>query len=84
MPYAPIRDVPVKIAERIAEFCLRNRVIPIVLIVLVFYLIPIAVTWSTVSEALKAEKAPIEQPVTGKADANGTKKLDGNATETGD
>ena len=82
MPYAPIRDIPVKIAERIAEFCLRNRVIPIVLIVCVFYLIPIAVTWSTVSGALKGGKAKEEQSVPGAVDDNGTQQPDENATDS--
>ena len=81
MPYAPIRDIPVKIAERMAELCLRNRVIPIVLIILVFYLIPIGVTWSTVSGALKGGKAKQEQTVPGSGDANGTQSSDGNATD---
>ena len=89
MPYAPIRDFPVKIAERIAEFCLRNRVIPIALIVLVFYLIPIAVTWSTVSGALKGGKGKEEQTVPDKRGDNGTqqrngKATDSNATESGE
>ena len=82
MPYAPIRDFPVKIAERIAEFCLRNRVIPIVLIVLVFYLIPIAVTWSTVSGALKGGKGKEEQTVPDKRGDNETQQRDRNATDS--
>ncbi|MBL69146.1 MAG: hypothetical protein CMO74_11965 [Verrucomicrobiales bacterium] len=81
MPYAPIRAIPVMIAERLAEFCLRNRVIPIVLIILMFYVIPILVTWSTVSGALKDDKAPEEQTVPGSGDANGPQQPDSNATD---
>ena len=53
LPFAPIRALPVKFAEWLAELCLRNRVIPIVFIVLVFYLIPLVVTWSTIAAAFK-------------------------------
>ncbi|MBC8324560.1 MAG: Na/Pi symporter [Verrucomicrobia subdivision 3 bacterium] len=53
LPFAPIRALPVKFAEWLAELCLRNRVIPVVFIVLVFYLIPLVVTWSTIAEAFK-------------------------------
>ncbi len=71
LPYAPIRELPVKFAEWLAELCLRNRMIPIVVIVLVFYLIPIGVTWTTIAGALKAEPPAQEQTVP-----------DNNATET--
>jgi sodium-dependent phosphate cotransporter len=53
LPFAPIRALPVKFAEWLAELCLRNRVIPIVFIVLVFYIIPLVVTWSTIAAAFK-------------------------------
>ncbi|HIG82297.1 MAG TPA: Na/Pi cotransporter family protein [Verrucomicrobiales bacterium] len=55
LPFAPIRALPVKFAEWLAELCLRNRVIPIVIIVLVFYIIPLVVTWSTIAAAFKKE-----------------------------
>ena len=34
-----------------AEVCSKNRIIPIVFIVLVFYLIPLVLTWSSVANA---------------------------------
>ena len=49
LPYKPLRELPVKFAEGLAELCLRNRAIPIAFIVVVFYLIPIGVTWNTVA-----------------------------------
>jgi len=82
LPFASIRELPVIFAERLAEFCLRNRVIPIVIIVVLFYLIPIAITWSTVSGVLKGGKAQEEQPVPGTGDANGTQQRDRNATDS--
>ena len=51
LPFAPIRNLPVKFAERLAELCLKNRFIPIVFIVVVFYLIPIIVTWNSIAAA---------------------------------
>ena len=53
LPFAPIRALPVKFAEWLAELCLKNRVIPIIFIVLVFYLIPLIVTWTTIADAFK-------------------------------
>ena len=53
LPFAPIRALPVKFAEWLADLCLRNRVIPIVFIVLMFYLIPLVVTWTTIADAFK-------------------------------
>ncbi len=55
LPFAPIRALPVKFAEWLAELCLRSRVIPIVFIVLVFYIIPLVVTWSTIAAAFKKQ-----------------------------
>ena len=49
LPYQPIRELPVKFAEWLAELWLRNRAIPIAIIVVVFYLIPIIVTWNTIA-----------------------------------
>ena len=49
LPFAPIRSLPVKFAEWLAELCLKNRFIPIAFIVLVFYIIPIIVTWNTIA-----------------------------------
>ena len=51
LPFAPIRNLPVMFAERLAELCLKNRLIPIVFIVVVFYLIPIIVTWNSIAAA---------------------------------
>ena len=51
LPFAPIRELPVKFAEWLAELCLKNRFIPIVFIVVVFYLIPIIVTWNSIAAA---------------------------------
>ena len=51
LPFAPIRSLPVKFAEWLAELCLKNRFIPIVFIVVVFYLIPIIVTWNSIAAA---------------------------------
>ena len=75
LPFARIRELPIKFAEALAELCLKNRAIPIVIIVGVFYLIPIVVTWSTISGALSRENPPGEQTV---PDGNAT---DGNATD---
>lgn len=53
LPFKRVREIPVLFAERLAEFCLRNRAIPITIIVLVFYIIPIIITWSTIAEVLR-------------------------------
>ena len=74
LPFAPIRALPVKFAEELAELCLRNRMIPIVFIVLVFYLIPIGVTWKTISGALSDDEPPVEQTLPGEGDANASNK----------
>ena len=49
LPFAPIRNLPILFAEWLAELCLKNRFIPIAFIVLVFYIIPIIVTWNTIA-----------------------------------
>jgi len=77
LPYQPIRELPVKFAEWLAELCLRNRAIPITIIVVVFYLIPIGVTWNTVAEVFRdAPSEPKqEEPAVStrqSADQNGT------------
>jgi sodium-dependent phosphate cotransporter len=82
LPFAPIRALPVKFAEWLAELCLRNRVIPIVFIVLAFYLIPIAVTWNTIAGVLRKGKAPEEQTLPRSGDANSSQPPDKNATES--
>jgi len=53
LPFKPVRELPVKFAEWLAEICLRSRVIPVVFIIVVFYLIPIAVAWNTVVDAFR-------------------------------
>ena len=49
LPFAPIRNLPILVAEWLAELCLKNRFIPIAFIILVFYIIPIIVTWNTIA-----------------------------------
>ncbi len=50
LPFKKIREIPVRVAEWMAEVCLKNRIIPIVFIVLVFYLIPLVLTWSSIAK----------------------------------
>ena len=50
LPFKKMREIPVYVAEWLAEVCLKNRIIPIVFIVLVFYLIPLAFTWSSIAK----------------------------------
>ena len=61
LPYQPIRELPVKFAEWLAELCLRNRAIPIAVIVVVFYLIPIGVTWNTVANVFRGTSSEPNQ-----------------------
>jgi sodium-dependent phosphate cotransporter len=51
LPFRRVREIPVRVAEWLAEFCLKNRIIPIVIIVLFFYLIPLLLTWSSIAKA---------------------------------
>ena len=51
LPFKRMRELPVIVAEWMAEVCSKNRIIPIVFIVLVFYLIPLVLTWSSVANA---------------------------------
>ena len=51
LPFKRMRELPVLVAEWLAEVCSKNRIIPIVFIVLVFYLIPLVLTWSSVAKA---------------------------------
>ena len=53
LPFKQLRAIPVRFAEWLAELCLRNRVIPIAIIVLFFYIIPIIITWTTIAEVLR-------------------------------
>ena len=50
LPFKKMREIPVHIAEWLAEACIKNRVIPIIFIVLVFYLIPLLLTWNTIAK----------------------------------
>ena len=50
LPFRRIREIPVCAAEWLAEFCLKNRIIPIVIITLFFYLIPLVFTWSSIAK----------------------------------
>lgn len=49
LPFKKLRDLPVLFAEWLAELCIRNRFVPIVIILLFFYIIPIIVTWNTIA-----------------------------------
>ena len=49
LPFKKLRDLPVLFAEWLAELCIRNRFVPIVIILLFFYIIPIVVTWNTIA-----------------------------------
>ena len=53
LPFKQLRAIPVLFAEWLAELCLRNRAIPIAIIVLFFYIIPIIITWTTIAEVLR-------------------------------
>ena len=55
LPFKRMRELPVLVAEWLAEVCSKNRIIPIVFIVLVFYLIPLVLTWSSVAKAFGKE-----------------------------
>ena len=55
LPFRRIREIPVHVAEWLAEACLKNRIIPIVFIVLVFYLIPLVFTWSSIAKVFGNE-----------------------------
>ena len=55
LPFKRLRELPILFAEWLAELCIRNRFIPIAFIILVFYIIPIVVTWSTVARAFNKE-----------------------------
>ena len=50
LPFKKMREIPVNAAEWLAEVCLKNRIIPIVFIVLIFYLIPLAFTWNSIAK----------------------------------
>ena len=65
LPFKPVRELPVKFAEWLAEICLRNRVIPVVFIIVVFYLIPIAVAWNTVADAFRDTASGSKQEESG-------------------
>ena len=49
LPFKKLRDLPVLFAEWLAERCIRNRFVPIIIIILFFYIIPIIVTWNTIA-----------------------------------
>ena len=53
LPFKQLRAIPVRFAEWLAEMCLRNRAIPIAIIVRFFYIIPIIITWTTIAEVLR-------------------------------
>jgi sodium-dependent phosphate cotransporter len=55
LPFKRMRELPVIVAEWMAEVCSKNRIIPIVFIVLVFYLIPLVLTWSSIAKAFGKE-----------------------------
>ena len=53
LPSKKLRDLAVLFAEWLAELCIRNRFVPIAFILLVFYIIPIIVTWNTIAGVFK-------------------------------
>ena len=53
LPSKKLRDLAVLFAEWLAELCIRNRFVPIAFIILVFYIIPIIVTWNTIAGVFK-------------------------------
>ena len=55
LPFKRMRELPVLVAEWLAEVCIKNRIIPIVFIILVFYLIPLVLTWSSIAKAFGKE-----------------------------
>ena len=55
LPFRRMREIPVHVAEWLAEVCLKNRIIPIMFIVLVFYLIPLVFTWSSIAKVFGNE-----------------------------
>ncbi len=72
LPYKPLRELPVKFAEGLAELCLRNRAIPIAFIVVVFYIIPIGVTWNTVANVFRdAPSEPNQEKPAGSSPESG-------------
>ncbi|MDG2213134.1 MAG: hypothetical protein P8M70_04840, partial [Verrucomicrobiota bacterium] len=72
LPYKPLRELPVKFAEGLAELCLRNRAIPIAFIVVVFYIIPIGVTWNTVANVFRGPRSePNQEEPAGSLPASG-------------
>ena len=50
LPFRRIREIPIYLAERLSEFCLKNRLIPFAIILLAFFVIPLIFTWSTLAE----------------------------------
>lgn len=48
-PVPAVRRFPIRVAEKLAEVSLRNRLIPIVLIILVFFVIPLILTWGSIA-----------------------------------
>ena len=55
LPFKRMRELPILVAEWLAEACIKNRIIPIVFIILVFYLIPLVLTWSSIAKAFGKE-----------------------------
>jgi sodium-dependent phosphate cotransporter len=55
LPFKKVRDIPVYVAEWLAEMCLKNRFIPIAFIILVFYLIPLMLTWNSIAKVFGKE-----------------------------
>ena len=55
LPFKRMRELPILVAEWLAEVCIKNRIIPIVFIILVFYLIPLVLTWSSIAKAFGKE-----------------------------
>jgi len=50
LPFPRMLKIPIQFAELLAGFCAKNRLIPFVFILLVFFIIPLIFTWSTLAE----------------------------------
>lgn len=44
-PFRAVRNLPIRVAEAFAGLALRNRLIPLIYILLTFYLLPLVIVW---------------------------------------
>jgi solute carrier family 34 (sodium-dependent phosphate cotransporter) len=54
-PIPKLRAFPPWFAEKLAEVSVKNRLIPIVLILLIFFIIPLIVSWTSISRAFGSQ-----------------------------